>query len=79
MTYLGHIDSHPVTNEYMPIQFRDDEFLRKEGDTTGKTWDEDALRQWEFEENGGRPWLGRPSEVEKTRVGGSSGDLGCQA
>ena len=50
---------HPVTNDYLPIQFRGDEFLRKEGDTSDKTWDEDALRQWEFEENGGRPWSGR--------------------
>nr|VWO95020.1 Uncharacterized protein [Ganoderma boninense] len=55
--------AHPVTNEYMPIQFRGDEFLRKEGDTTDKSWDEDALRQWEFEENGGQPWSGRPSEA----------------
>ncbi|PIL36072.1 hypothetical protein GSI_01732 [Ganoderma sinense ZZ0214-1] len=59
---------HPVTNEYMPIQFCHDEFLRKEGDMTGKTWDEDALRQWVFEENGGQPWLGQPSEVDQ--IGG---------
>ncbi|TBU31574.1 P-loop containing nucleoside triphosphate hydrolase protein [Dichomitus squalens] len=57
--------AHPVTNDYLPIQFRGDEFLRKEGDTANKTWDEDALRQWEFEENGGRPWPGRPSEGEQ--------------
>ncbi|CDO69198.1 hypothetical protein BN946_scf185042.g100 [Trametes cinnabarina] len=54
--------AHPVTNDYLPIQFRGDEFLRKEGDKRDKVWDEDALRQWEFEENGGRPWSGRPSE-----------------
>ena len=53
---------HPVTNDYLPIQFRGDEFLRKEGDLSGKTWDEDALRQWEFDENGGRSWSGRPPE-----------------
>ncbi|KAI0779686.1 P-loop containing nucleoside triphosphate hydrolase protein [Fomes fomentarius] len=54
--------AHPVTNEYMPIQFRGDTFLWKEGDKTDKAWDEDALRQWEFEENGGRSWSGRPPE-----------------
>ncbi|KAI0358665.1 hypothetical protein OH77DRAFT_1587669 [Trametes cingulata] len=54
--------AHPVTNDYLPIQFRGEEFLRKEGDMCDKVWDEDALRQWEFEENGGRPWSGRPSE-----------------
>ncbi|KAI0368277.1 P-loop containing nucleoside triphosphate hydrolase protein [Pilatotrama ljubarskyi] len=58
--------AHPVTNDYLPIQFRGEEFLRKEGDTRDKTWDEDALRQWEFEENGGRPWSGRPSETHDT-------------
>ncbi|KAH9929539.1 P-loop containing nucleoside triphosphate hydrolase protein [Epithele typhae] len=53
---------HPVTNDYMPIQFRGDEFVRKAGDLGGKTWDEDALRKWEYAENGGKPWSGRPSE-----------------
>ncbi|KAI0645901.1 P-loop containing nucleoside triphosphate hydrolase protein [Trametes meyenii] len=52
--------AHPVANDYLPIQFRDEEFLRKEGDTRDKVWDEDALRRWEFEVNGGRPWSGRP-------------------
>ncbi|KAH8080290.1 P-loop containing nucleoside triphosphate hydrolase protein [Cristinia sonorae] len=51
--------AHPVTNDYLPIQFRGDVFLRKEGDMTGKTWDEAALLRWEAEENGGRPWPGR--------------------
>ncbi|KAI0759835.1 P-loop containing nucleoside triphosphate hydrolase protein [Trametes elegans] len=55
--------AHPVTNDYLPIQVRDEEFLRKEGDDQDKTWDEDALRQWEFTENGGRPWPGRPEET----------------
>lgn len=55
---------HPVTNDYLPIQFRDEQFLLKEGDLHEKTWDEDALREWEFKENGGRPWSGRPSDSE---------------
>ncbi|OSD07077.1 P-loop containing nucleoside triphosphate hydrolase protein [Trametes coccinea BRFM310] len=58
--------AHPVTNDYLPIQFRGEEFLRKEGDKRDKIWDEDALRQWEFEENGGRPWSGRPPEPSGT-------------
>ncbi|RDX54985.1 P-loop containing nucleoside triphosphate hydrolase protein [Lentinus brumalis] len=53
--------AHPVTNDYMPIQFRGDEFLRKEGDMSGKIWDEEALREWEFRENGGQNWSGRPA------------------
>ncbi|KAI0335056.1 P-loop containing nucleoside triphosphate hydrolase protein [Cubamyces sp. BRFM 1775] len=56
--------AHPVTNDYLPIQFRGEEFLRKEGDKRDKVWDEDALRQWELEENGGRPWSGRPAEFD---------------
>ncbi|OBZ68067.1 ATPase WRNIP1 C26H5.02c [Grifola frondosa] len=58
----GHramLDRHPVTNDYLPIQFRGDVFLRKEGDVTDKIWDEAALRRWEVEENGGKPWSGR--------------------
>ncbi len=55
-------DRHPVTNDYMPIQFRGDEFLRKEGDMSGKIWDEEALREWEFRENGGQNWSGRPAK-----------------
>ncbi len=55
-------DRHPVTNDYMPIQFRGDEFLRKEGDMSGKIWDEEALREWEFRENGGQNWSERPAK-----------------
>ncbi|KAH9892738.1 P-loop containing nucleoside triphosphate hydrolase protein [Cubamyces lactineus] len=58
--------AHPVTNDYLPIQFRGGEFLRKEGDKRDKVWDEDALRQWELQENGGRPWSGRPTEPDGT-------------
>ena len=59
---IGWLYRHPVTNEYLPIQCRGEEYLRKEGDTSDKVWDEDALRQWEHEENGGRSWAGRPPE-----------------
>ncbi|TFY60522.1 hypothetical protein EVG20_g7383, partial [Dentipellis fragilis] len=51
--------AHPVTNEYVPIQFRDEVFLREEGDKTDKIWDEEELRRWEREENGGKDWDGR--------------------
>ncbi|KAI0633589.1 P-loop containing nucleoside triphosphate hydrolase protein [Trametes polyzona] len=61
--------AHPVTNDYLPIQFRDEEFLLKEGDMRDKVWDEDALREWEFKENGGRPWAGRPAETASTSEG----------
>ncbi|KAI0665963.1 hypothetical protein C8Q78DRAFT_1198775 [Trametes maxima] len=65
--------AHPVTNDYLPIQFRDDEFLRKEGDMRDKVWDEDALRQWEFQVNGGRPWSGRPETGSNQASGNTSG------
>ncbi|KAL6305035.1 P-loop containing nucleoside triphosphate hydrolase protein [Sparassis latifolia] len=54
--------SHPVTNDYLPVQFRGDVFLKPDGDTSDKIWDEAALREWELEENGGKPWSGRPKE-----------------
>ncbi|KAK7692715.1 hypothetical protein QCA50_004348 [Cerrena zonata] len=50
---------HPVTNEYMPPELAGERFLYPDGDTTGKLWDEDALRNWEEKENGGQEWLGR--------------------
>lgn len=34
-------------------------FLKPEGSTHGKKWDEDELREWELARNGGRPWEGR--------------------
>jgi putative ATPase len=52
---------HPVTNEYLPPQIRGEIVLCREGDSTGKKWDEDALRQWEEIENGGQAWAGRQS------------------
>ncbi|KAH9858932.1 P-loop containing nucleoside triphosphate hydrolase protein [Lenzites betulinus] len=65
--------AHPVTNDYLPIQFHGDEFLLKEGDKHDKTWDEDALREWELKENGGHPWSGRPPEENQ----GPSKDSGA--
>ncbi|THH17729.1 hypothetical protein EW146_g3145 [Bondarzewia mesenterica] len=53
--------AHPVTNDYLPVQVRDDVLLRAEGDLTGKEWDEEALRKWEMEENGGKDWERRSS------------------
>ncbi|KAH9935450.1 uncharacterized protein B0H18DRAFT_1207047 [Fomitopsis serialis] len=50
---------HPVTNDYLPPQFKDQVFLKPAGDLSGKTWDEDALCRWELEENNGVPWEGR--------------------
>ncbi|KDQ57540.1 hypothetical protein JAAARDRAFT_130261 [Jaapia argillacea MUCL 33604] len=64
-----HFGRHPVHNEYMPIQFKGEVFLQKEGDLSGKVWDEDALRQWELEVNRGRDWEGRAGG------GGTEGDI----
>jgi len=44
---------HPVHNDYLPIQFRGQSFLKEAGDMAEKLWDEDALLRWESEENGG--------------------------
>lgn len=52
-------DRHPVYNDYLPIQFRGETFLKKAGDVSEKIWDDDALVRWENEENGGRDWEGR--------------------
>lgn len=57
--YLPLIDRHPVHNDYLPIQFRGQKFLKEAGDMSGKMWDEDALTMWEYEENGCKQWEGR--------------------
>ena len=53
------MDRHPVTNDYLPPQFKDAVFLKPAGDLSDKTWDEEALQRWEIEENDGQPWEGR--------------------
>jgi len=59
---INKLSSHPVHNDYLPIQFRGDVFLREPGDLKGKVWDEDALRLWEHEMNGGKDWDGRKTQ-----------------
>ena len=50
-----------MANEYLPSRVQGEIILRKEGDLSDKLWDEEALREWEEVENGGREW---------TRMGG---------
>lgn len=56
---------HPVHNEYLPIAFRGDEFLKEVGDLSDKDWNEKELLRWEQEENGGRLWEGRSSAQQR--------------
>ncbi|KAG5716740.1 ATPase WRNIP1 [Termitomyces sp. T112] len=61
-TYLYNPSyAHPVHNIYLPIQFEGEVFLRREGDTRDKIWDEAALCVWEHEANGDKEWEGRPA------------------
>ncbi|KAG2079026.1 P-loop containing nucleoside triphosphate hydrolase protein [Suillus decipiens] len=52
---------HPVHNDYLPIAFRGNKFLKEVGDLSDKNWDEQELLRWEREENGGQLWEGRSS------------------
>lgn len=52
---------HPVHNDYLPIAFRGDKFLKEAGDLSDKVWNEQELLHWEQEENGGQLWEGRSS------------------
>lgn len=38
-------------------------FLREDGVMMGKMWDEEELRRWEYEANGGREWEGRAASA----------------
>ncbi|KAJ7733781.1 DNA polymerase III, clamp loader complex, gamma/delta/delta subunit [Mycena maculata] len=51
--------AHPVHNTYLPSQLEGTTFLKKAGDVSGKTWDEEALINWENYSNGGKQWDGR--------------------
>ncbi|KAH7927125.1 P-loop containing nucleoside triphosphate hydrolase protein [Leucogyrophana mollusca] len=50
---------HPVYNDYLPVTFRDETFLKDARDLSDKVWDEDALVRWECEANSGKQWEGR--------------------
>ena len=50
-------------NQFLPTEVKDEVFLLKEDDTSDKAWDEEALKVWEKEENGGRKWDGRKSKT----------------
>jgi len=50
---------HPVTNQFLPSELSDRDFLREAGDLRDKTWDEELLQEWESTENGGLAWTGR--------------------
>ncbi|KAG8929206.1 glycerol ethanol, ferric requiring protein [Tulasnella sp. 417] len=56
--------AHPVHNDFLPLQYKQERFLRADGDLEGKVWDEDLLRQWEYMDNSGKDWEGR-SKAEK--------------
>ncbi|KAK7057260.1 ATPase WRNIP1 C26H5.02c [Favolaschia claudopus] len=56
--------AHPVHNTYLPPSLQNEEFLKEAGDTSGKMYDEDALRSWEINVNGGKPWEGRANLPE---------------
>ncbi|KIO32309.1 hypothetical protein M407DRAFT_112573 [Tulasnella calospora MUT 4182] len=56
--------AHPVHNDFLPLQYKQEGFLRADGDLEGKVWDEDLLRQWEYMDNSGKDWEGR-SKGEK--------------
>lgn len=50
---------HPVHNGYLPLEIEGQQFMRRLGDTSGKLYDEVALKDWERERNGGKEWEGR--------------------
>ncbi|KAG9105188.1 hypothetical protein FRC07_009522 [Ceratobasidium sp. 392] len=59
--------THPVHNEYLPIERQGQVFSRKEGDKSEKVWDERLLMRWEMRVNAGRDWEGR-AQAEDVKV-----------
>ncbi|KAL5526679.1 MGS1 [Sanghuangporus sanghuang] len=61
---------HPVYNQYLPAELKDEVFL-KECDESDQIWDDEALKTWEREVNGRKPWEGRPDryQTEEDRDG----------
>ena len=58
---------HPVHNQYLPTQLKDNVYLLKEGDLSDRIWDEEALKVWEREANDGKEWEGRHKDHESDR------------
>jgi len=57
---------HPVHQEYLPAGVAGQKILLEEGDMSGKIWDENALRNWEWRANGGDDWPGRTDQKVTT-------------
>lgn len=57
--------AHPVHNEFLPVQVASEKILKKEGDLEGKVWDEKLLREWEWQDNAGDDWEGRPPKASR--------------
>lgn len=54
------LSRHPVYNQCLPPALKGSVVLKsEEEERKDKTWDEDGLRRWEQEVNGGKPWKGR--------------------
>ncbi|KAJ8293778.1 putative oligopeptide transporter [Rhodotorula toruloides] len=56
--------AHPVHQPFLPPELAGTIFLKDDDSVEGKTYDEAALREWEWRNLGGKKWEGR-EEMEK--------------
>lgn len=59
ISLISYYYRHPVYNQYLPNQFKNETFLLKEGDLSDREWNEEALKVWEAQLNDGKEWEGR--------------------
>lgn len=57
--------AHPVTQPFLPPELVGTHFLQPDDSVKGKLYDEAALREWEWKNQGGRAWEGREEMLEK--------------
>lgn len=58
--------AHPISQPFLPPELASSaNFLEPEDSLKGKTYDEAALREWEWKVQGGAPWEGRKEMMEK--------------
>jgi hypothetical protein len=61
--------AHPVYQPFLPPELAGKaDFLKDDSSIEGRTFDEAALREWEWKMQGGEKWSGREELAERMRV-----------
>ncbi|BGP56364.1 DNA-dependent ATPase mgs1 [Rhodotorula sphaerocarpa] len=65
--------AHPVHQTFLPPELAGTAFLRDEESLVGKTYDEAALKEWEWRKLGGERWPGREDMLRRLAAAEAEG------